>query len=71
VVADGIIVGTDVKVGGTVVTVLSGLTPTVVEVGDGDPDWVAGANIGKLHANIKMTDTNNAMILKGRIILSF
>jgi hypothetical protein len=60
-VAVGVIVGTAVKVAGTEVAVLRGITLPVVGVGDGD--WLAGANIGKLQANIKLTDANNATIL--------
>jgi hypothetical protein len=60
-VAVGVIVGTAVNVAGTEVAVSRGFTPAVVGVGDGD--WLAGANIGKLQANIKLTDTNNATIL--------
>jgi hypothetical protein len=50
-----------VKVAGTEVAVSGGITPVIVGVGDGD--WLAGVNIGKLQANIKLTDTNNATIL--------
>ena len=60
-VAVGVIVGTAVKVAGIEVAVPGGITPAVVGVGDGD--WLAGANVGKLQANIKLTDANKAMIL--------
>ena len=68
-VAVGVMVGTVVKVGSTVIGVLRGMTPAVVGVGDGD--WVAEENIGKLQANIMLTETKNATILKIRIRLSF
>ena len=57
----GVIVGTAVKVAGKEVAVSRGITPAVVGVGDGD--WLAGVNIGKLQAKIKLTDINNAAIL--------
>ena len=60
-VAVGVIVGSAVKVAGIEVAVSGGITFAVVGVGDGD--WLAGANIGKLQANIRLTDANNATIL--------
>ena len=60
-VAVGVIVGTAVKVAGTKVAVPVRTMPAVVGVGDGV--WLAVANIGKLQANIKLTDANKAMIL--------
>jgi len=68
-VAVGVMVGMDVKVGSTVIGVFRGMTPAVVGVGNGD--WVAEENIGKLQANIMLTETKNATILKIRIRLSF
>jgi hypothetical protein len=70
-VAVGVSVGTAVKVGSTGmgIGVSDGMTPAMVGMGEGT--WLAGANIGKLQANIRLTDVKNATILIIRMKLSF